>query len=68
MKDNHEHSGDIHTAPELSTRSSRARGRQPDKDEVDGASPPLTYSGHSLRSTDRMLGPVSTLMLGSRRS
>jgi hypothetical protein len=40
MKDNREHSGDIHTTPELSTRSSRARGRQPDKDEVDGSSLP----------------------------
>ena len=40
MKDNRDHSGDIHTAPELSTRSSRARGRQPDKHEVGGSSPP----------------------------
>src|SRR5262249_24993934 len=40
MKDDREHSGDIHTAPELCTRSSGARGRQPDKDEVGGSSPP----------------------------
>src|SRR5215831_8086659 len=31
--DNHEHSGDIRTTPELQTRSSEHGGRQPDKDE-----------------------------------
>jgi hypothetical protein len=39
MKDNREHSGDIRTPSELSTRSSRARWRQPDKDEVGDSSP-----------------------------
>jgi hypothetical protein len=36
MKDNGGHLGDIRAAPELPTRSSRGRGRQPDKDEVVG--------------------------------
>jgi hypothetical protein len=37
---NQGHSGDIRTTPELPTRSSGARWRQPDKDEVGGSSPP----------------------------
>src|SRR5215469_11871397 len=61
MKDNREHSGDIHTAPELSTRSSRARGRQPDKDEVGGSSPPRPTSAITL--TQPLLDePCASLM------
>jgi hypothetical protein len=49
---NQEYSGDIFTTSKLPMCSSRARGRQPDKDEVGGSSPPRPTQVTALRLSD----------------
>ena len=57
---NREYSGDVFTTSKLPMCSSRARERQPDKDEVGGSSPPRPTT-QTLRPAARSADPANAI-------